>query len=82
MIENSRQKVAPKWRATRILAGTEIAPQAGAAAAVLESFETRNGNLWFFMISHVSKDYSSTIQATDVGMCNFHSLWIKLTSVI
>ena len=70
-----------KRHATRILAGTEIAPQAGAAAAVLKSFEARNGDLWFFMISHVSKEYSSTIQATDVCMGNCHSLWVKLTSV-
>ena len=70
-----------KRRATRILSGTEQAPGAGANAALQESYETRNGDLWYFMISHVSKEYSSTIQATDVGMGNCHSLWVKLTSV-
>ena len=36
---------------------------------------------WYFMISHVAKECQSTIQTTDVGMGNCHSLWAKLTSV-
>ena len=63
-----------KRRTTRILNGSEAAPQDTATAAEHEHFETRNGDVWYFMISHVAKEYSSTIQAKDVGMGNCHSL--------
>jgi hypothetical protein len=59
-------------RVTRILNGTEAVPPKDATAAQHENFETKNGDLWYFMISHVAKEYSSTIPVTDVGMGNCH----------
>jgi hypothetical protein len=55
-----------KIRSKRILSGTEPAPAAGAAEALFTDYETRTGWLWYFMMSHVGREYSSTIQANDV----------------